>query len=211
MFGDFARLPCLTTMIHVCPKPTIWVETYQRLDESWRRAGCQGEAPPMPLVLAGWIYSSDRDKQQRWQQTIEWAERHNFAHLIPFLRDDDFYATEYLSTSYPEQHYRPDRYAVRERPSADALAKALEVLKRDWHTISGSELASACEPDSFTGAKARRLLVTVFREHIPPWGTWSSLSTGAPRQTFTALRKRINDAITPVYVDHVDFHVRTNV
>jgi hypothetical protein len=110
----------------------------------------------------------------------------------------------------PEQHYRPDRYVVRERPSADALTHALRLLKRDWHTIAGSELASVCEPDSFTGAKARRLLVTVFRKHTPPWGTWSSLPAGPQRETFTALRKRINDAITPVYVDHVDFHVRTN-
>lgn len=197
-------------MIHVCPKPPIWVETYQRLDESWRRAGCGCEPPPMPLVLAGWIYSSDRDKQQRWQQTIEWADRHNFAHLMPILRDDEYYVTDYLSTSYPEQNYRPDRYVVRERPSADAIANALQVLKRDWHNIVGPELASVCEPDSFTGSKARRLLVTVFREHTPPWGTWSSLSAGAPRQAFTAFRERINAAITPVYVDHIDFNVRTN-
>ena len=198
-------------MIHVCPKPPIWLETYQRLYEAWRRGDCHGDPPPMPLVLGGWIYSSDRDKQHRWQQTIEWAERHNFAPLIPLLGDDDYYSTEYLSTSYPDQHYRPDRYVIRDRPSADTLAHALQTLRRDWHIIAGSELASVCEPTSFSGAKARRLLVTVFREHTPPWGTWSSLFAGAPRQTFTAFRKRINDAITPVYVDHIDFHVRTNV
>ena len=197
-------------MIRVCPNPPIWVEIYQRLDESWRHGGCQGEPPPVPLVLAGWIYSSDHDKQERWEQTIEWAEQHDFADLIPSLREEEYYSTDHLSTFYPEQHYRPDRYAVRERPSPDAIAEALRLLKRDWHAIAGSELAAVCEPDSFSGSKGRRLLVTVFREHSPPWGSWHSLSSGPERQNFTAFRKRINDAISPVYVDHVDFHVRTN-
>jgi hypothetical protein len=162
----------------------------------------------MPLVLAGWIYSSDRDKQQRWEQTMEWAAHHGFAHLVPSLSEEEYYSTEQLSTSYPEQHYRPDRYAIRERPSSEAIADALRLLKRDWPVIAGPELAAVCEPDSITGTKGRRLVVVVFREHNPPWGSWHSLSSGPQRQTFTAFRKRINDAISPVYVDHIDFPIR---
>ena len=198
-------------MIRVCPNPSLWAEIFQRLADTWQRDGLQGTPPPVPLILAGWIYSSDSDKQQRWQQTIEWAEHHQLADLIPLLCDKDYYSTEYLSTSYPEQHYRPDRYAVRERPSADALSDALQHIKRDWHAIAGAELALVCEPYSFSGRKARCLLVRVFGKHLPPWGTWDSLSTGPQRATFTAFRKRINDVISPIYVDHVVFNVRTNV
>jgi hypothetical protein len=197
-------------MIRVCPNARIWVDIYQRLEESWRRGGCRCEAPPIPLVLAGWIYSSDRDKQQRWDQTITWAKENDFSHLVPFLRDEEYYATEVLSTSYPEQHYRPDRYAVRERPSVEALAEALHRLKRDWHSIIGSELAGCCQPQSFSGRKARRLVIWVSGEDTPPWGSWLTLSSGPERETFTALRKRINDAISPVHVDHIEFEVRVN-
>jgi hypothetical protein len=188
----------------------MWVEIYKRLDESWRHSGCRGAPPPIPLVLAGWVYSSDRDKQQRWEQTIEWAVQHDFAHVIPSLSDEEYYSTEHLSTSYPEQHYRADRYTVRERPSPELLSGALRLLKRDWCAIAGSELAAVCAPHSITGNKGRRLLVTVFRENNPTWGTWHSLSVGPQRQTFTAFRKRINDAISPLNVDHVDFDIRTD-
>jgi hypothetical protein len=142
--------------------------------------------------------------------TLRWANERGLSHLIPQFATDEQYFTDYLSTSYPEQHYRPDRYVVRARPSAEALAVALELLRRDWPRIAGADLAAFCEPTSFTGAKRRRLLVTVHTQHTPPWGTWHSLSTGAARQTFTAFRRRINEAICPVCVDHVDFDVRTN-
>jgi hypothetical protein len=199
-------------MIRVCPNASLWVNIYQRLDEAWKKLGSSESPPPMPLVLAGWVYSSDCDKQQRWKETLEWASRHSLSELIPNLSDSDYYTTDWLSTSYPEQHYRSDRYAVRTRPSQAAIKRALEVLKRDWNLIAGEELGGVCEPHSLTGAKARRLLVTVFREASPPWGTWFSLSPKPKRETFTSFRKRINQTIAPdVYVDHVDFELRYRV
>ena len=194
-------------MILVCPKPFVWHPIYMRLREQWQSNGCCGSEPPVPLILAGWHFSSDLDKQQRWHLTLKWAEERGLSHLTGPLSADEQYFTDCLTTSYPEQHYRPDRLAVRERPSAEALATALEVLKSNWQTIAGEELSAACKPISITGRKGRRLLVRVHREFAPPWGTWNNLSAGPEREGFTTLRKRINDAIVPVYVDHVDFDV----
>ena len=182
-----------------------------RLREAWQAGGCRGPEPPIPLILDGWWFSSDVDKQQRWKMTLSWAEERGLSNLIPQFTADEQYFTEHLTTSYPEQHYRPDRYVVRERPSSEALATALEALRRDWQSIAGAELAAVCEPTCFTGAKSRRLLITVHAEHVPSWGTWHTLSTGPERETFTTFRKRVNDVIFPVHVDHIDFDLRINV
>ncbi|MEQ1858463.1 MAG: hypothetical protein ABMA13_00850 [Chthoniobacteraceae bacterium] len=164
----------------------------------------------MPLILNGWGYSSDRDKEERWQHTLKWAEERGLMDLIPKLKDDDFYSVEHLSTSYPEQHYRPDRYAVREQPLSEAIEAAMEVLRTNWSIIAGDELASVCKPVEFTGQKARRLLVRVNVPFTPAWGSWTKLSPGPERKHFTDFRTRINKAIAPLCVDHVDFDDQTN-
>lgn len=192
-------------MILVCPNPGPWAEIYKHLERSWRNSGCYGDAPPMPLILSGWHYSSDHDKQLRWLQTVEWAERHNFGHLIPNLRDDECYVTECLTTSYPEQHYRPDRYTVRERPPSETLATAMQALKQQWPAVAGGQLSNICSPIEFSGRKARRLIVAVTADLRPPWGEWSYFPNGADRRSFTEFRRRINAAIAPAQVDHVDF------
>lgn len=179
-----------------------------RLRNAWQAGGCRGSEPPIPLILSGWQFSSDQDKQQRWQATLQWASERDLSNLIPEFKPDELYFTECLTTSYPEQHYRSDRYAVRERPSDEALSAALEVLKRDWRIIAGAELANVSEPSSFTGSKFRRLLVRVHSEYKPPWGTWDTLLNGPEREAFTTFRKAINDAIAPVCVDHIDFDIR---
>ena len=145
-------------MIIVCPKAGIWWEIFERLRDAGIAAGHVDDAPPLPLILSG---SSDRDKQERWLALVRWGDEHALSHLIPELGPEDQYCTNHLSTSYPEQHYRPDRYVRRDRPSADALTNAMLVLRRDWHSIAGGELSAICEPTRFTGRKARRLLVTV--------------------------------------------------
>ena len=192
-------------MIRVCPNPSPWAETYKRLERAWRSSGCHGDAPPIPLILSGWHYSSDCDKQHRWQQTVEWAERHDFSHLIPELGDTEFYFTEHLSTSYPEQHFRLDRYTVRERPSSETLATAMQALKQQWSAVAGAELSDICSPIEFSGRKARRLVVAVTGDLRPPWGDWSYFPRDADRRSFTEFRRRINRAIAPACVDHVDF------
>jgi len=96
-------------MIFVGPKPNIWWETFERLCETWVERGRLGEQPPMPLIISGWIYSSDRDKQERSSSTLSWAEQHSLTNMIPNFKPEDQYCIEILSNSYPEQNYRPDR------------------------------------------------------------------------------------------------------
>jgi hypothetical protein len=91
-------------MIFVCPNPIPWSDTYKALEAAWRKSGCVGSAPPMPLILSGWWYSSDRDKQDRWLDTIRWAKEHDLSHLIKELKEDEGYYTEVLSTTYPDQN-----------------------------------------------------------------------------------------------------------
>jgi hypothetical protein len=193
------------SMIFICPKPPIWYEIHERLLAAWRTGGHEASEPPKPLILNGWVFSSDVDKLERWQSTVQWAEEMSLSHLIPHLAVDDQYCSDHLSTSYPEQHYRTDRCVCRQRPSEDEISTALNILKRDWQTIAGSDLARLCEPARITGVKARRLLVTVLRAGRPPWGSWDVLSHGPERRTFSAFRQRVNEAIKPVTVDHIDF------
>jgi hypothetical protein len=169
-------------MITVCPLPRVWAPLYQRLHCAWIEGGRQGVEPPIPLILDGWHYSSDCDKQERWVRTVEWAKAQNLSHLIPCLTDADLYSVECLSTSYPGQHYRVDRYEVRERPSSQAIERAIEILRAQWGVIVGDALALVCEPVSITGEKARRLLVRVTAPFVPAWGSWTKLSSGPEKR-----------------------------
>ncbi len=200
-------------MIFVCPKPIQWSDAYQRLQSAWHADGQQGDPPPQLLILSGWAFSSDLDKQQRWQQTIAWAERHSYSHLLPSLTEDDCYCVVSLSTSYrprsrcgkvfDECQYHPPA----ERPTDSALDAAMQRLREAWPAVAGPELGAVCCPAEFSGAKARKLIVTISaRDARPPWGSWFELgSSSAARGAFTSFRQRINDTIAPHHVDHVDF------
>lgn len=47
--------------------------------------------PPIPLILAGWAFSSDHEKKQRWDATVKYAITHNCKHLIDDLDEESFY------------------------------------------------------------------------------------------------------------------------
>ena len=66
--------------------------------------------------------------------------------------------------------YRAWDYDEKERPLLDEIGKHLETLISCWKDIVGPELAGACSPFAFTGAKARRLLVQADGAARPPWG-----------------------------------------
>jgi hypothetical protein len=48
-------------------------------------------SPPKPLILAGWAYSSDLEKAQRWGETVAWASSNGCASLVDQLKEEDFY------------------------------------------------------------------------------------------------------------------------
>lgn len=89
-------------MKFVCPKPQSWLTVYDSLKAAWESAGCNDPSPPVPLILNGWIFSNDFDKNARWLDTIKWAVDHNVAHLIPELKADDKYEVREFSNRISE-------------------------------------------------------------------------------------------------------------
>lgn len=47
--------------------------------------------PPIPLILAGWVSSSDQEKKQRWDDTVTYATKHGCTHIFDHLGDESFY------------------------------------------------------------------------------------------------------------------------
>jgi len=170
---------------------------------------CIPPSPPIPLILAGWAYSNDVEKMQRWEETVAWARNNGCPEIVEVPDEDFYYAEEPVFHKVgPEggPMYRPWDFEKKERPSSNQIAEHLETLKSRWQDIAGPELAQVTHPLEFTGAKARRLLVQADDTARPPWGGWSHLSAvESDRRSFTRFRASINRAIAPHVVDHVDF------
>ena len=70
----------------VCPTPDAWAAVHRRLLKARQRAGDPAiPEPPCPLILDGWAFSSDTQKQERWAETVRWATQHGFNRLIPTI------------------------------------------------------------------------------------------------------------------------------
>ncbi len=78
-------------MKKICLIPKYWNEFENKLKKS---KPIDAENPPIPLILAGWNYSSDSEKEQRWIDTIEWCKKYGFEAELELLNDDDFYYGE---------------------------------------------------------------------------------------------------------------------
>ena len=78
-------LSCCKENGRVCPQPQRWDELYQLLPDT-RQVGA-GFVPAAPLILGGWWYSSDGDKQERLALHIRWAADHGALERVDaFLR-----------------------------------------------------------------------------------------------------------------------------
>jgi len=62
----------------ICPNPPEWA----KLHEAVRNAVADGETFPKPLILGGWTFSSDSEKRERWQETVDWLEARGLRGLI---------------------------------------------------------------------------------------------------------------------------------
>lgn len=202
-------------MNRICPNPMPWHETFERLTKYAQSHPCIPPSPPKPLILAGWAFSNDIQKMQRWEETIAWAVRNGCTSIVSGIPDSDFYFVE-KPTSYEVgptggPMYRPWDFEAKSRPPSNQLAQLVDTLLFRWPDIVGNELASVTRPLGFTGEKARRLLVLASATAAPPWGSWSHLSTQeSKRRTFTHFRAAINKAIAPHEVDHIDFTTENN-
>jgi hypothetical protein len=55
----------------------------------------------------------------------------------------------------------------------------------------------------------RRLVVSVSQSApSPPWGDWNRLANNESRRAFTELRRKVNTAIAPLEIDHIDFEIK---
>lgn len=197
-------------MKRICPKPRPWHQAFERLVDYAQSHPCTPTDPPIPLILAGWAYSNDIEKMQRWEETVAWAEKNGCPDLVTGIPDEDFYFVE-MPTRYAVgllggPMYRTWNFEAKNRPSSEQLAQSLTTLRSHWSEIVGHEIARITRPLAFTGAKARRLVVFALASATPPWGGWSCFSKKeAERRTFTQFRAAINKAIVPHEIDHIDF------
>jgi len=67
----------------VCPLPSVWNDIYSHPCEVANSRGI--ERPPIPLILIGWIMSSNLEKMVRWTDTLKWAAKHGLSNEIPEL------------------------------------------------------------------------------------------------------------------------------
>lgn len=199
-------------MIRVSPNPLPWNSVYQRLCEvAQSRPGLP--KPPIPLILNGWVYSNDAEKMNRWNDTVRWAKDAQCDEIVATVPEDEFYYTEEVTTyqvgPLGGPMYRSWDFDFKSRPDDESLAHALQQLVDEWPSIAIG-FSSHTRPLCFTGSKARRLVVAVDSDHLPPWGTWDSLSPiEAKRRTFTSFRQAVNAAVKPLEIDHIDFTKET--
>jgi hypothetical protein len=79
----------------VCPLPRYWADFWELLPDR-RREGA-GWIPPLPLILAGWSFSSDQEKARRLRDHILWAADHGaLSEASEFLRSLPASAWHYL-------------------------------------------------------------------------------------------------------------------
>ena len=166
--------------------------------------------PPKPLILAGWAYSNDIEKMNRWKETVEWANNNGCGELVNGVPDNEFYFVDEPSTytvgPMGGPMYRSWDFKSKDKPSSKILDKGMQTLKVRWTEIAGEKLSKSTRPIAFTGNKARRLLVKADAASKPPWGGWDHLShVESERRAFTQLRTSVNKAISPHEVDHIDF------
>ena len=202
-------------MKRICPNPMPWHEAFERLTKYAQLHPCVPPLPPKPLILAGWAYSNDVEKMQRWEETVAWAAINGCTNLVSGIPDSAFYFVEkpasYEVGPLGGPMYRSWDFGAKSRPPADQLTQSMDILFSRWAEIVGNELANVTRPLLFSGEKARRLLILANATSNPPWGSWSQLSTQeSKRRTFTHFRAAINEAIAPHEVDHIDFTFADN-
>jgi len=104
-----------------------WHETFERLTNYAQRNPCTPASPPKPLILAGWTYSNDIEKMQRWEETVGWAEKNGCSNIVSSISDQDFYFVENPTSNtvgpMGGPMYRAWDFNSKDRPSSEVLEK----------------------------------------------------------------------------------------
>ena len=193
--------------MNICPIPLRWNRIYEALLSACKERGI-ASAPPVPLILNGWVYSNDVQKSETWRATESWAQENGLAeHVV--IPAGEWYAIEHPHSGavgpLGDPMYLPWKFEPEPIPSAASIEAALTRLTEAWDNVAG-ELSEYSRPCRITGSKARRLVVALSPSAPPPpWGDWKKLPQDESRRSFTKLRQAINAAIAPVEIDHVEF------
>ena len=75
-----------------------WNDVYQALLQVWEQRQDLAK-PPTPLILNGWVFSSDIEKMNRWEETLAWARISECEAITNSLAEDDFYCVEQVSNN----------------------------------------------------------------------------------------------------------------
>jgi hypothetical protein len=73
-----------------CPKPRVWHRVHRELTRIYERADVHISKPPVPLILNGWVFSSARQKHERWRQTVTWAHEHDCGAIVDAIAPDQY-------------------------------------------------------------------------------------------------------------------------
>jgi hypothetical protein len=142
---------------------------------------------------------------------VEWAERNGVSILIPKFIPEDCYFASLLSTysigPMGGPMYLPWHYEPRKKPSKEQVASGLSLLIKNWEDILGRDYSTISKPLGFSGKKSRRLKVGILPNTKSPWGDWNTLRKDESRRVFTDFRRKVNEIIKPLEVDHIDFEV----
>ena len=201
-------------MHRICPLPKAWILVHRELDKFAKTKGVA--QPPTPLILGGWHFSSDAQKNSRWNETVTWARKHGVEHFLENIKDEHFY--EVTEFTYPKEwNWSLESIRPAVRPSDEQLESYLGLIQKNWKTLAKG-FSQQTLPVSFSGKKARTLNVKLLTtEPLPPWGTWGLENVGLLSQKFTSkvkftvFRKGINLLIAPHKIDHVDFFYKKKI
>jgi hypothetical protein len=69
------------------PMPSHLAELYTALREWAEDHPCEPAEPPKPLILAAYWDTTDNEKDRRWREMQQWAERNGCAHLLADVTD----------------------------------------------------------------------------------------------------------------------------
>ncbi len=193
----------------IVPCPPKWNEIYEMLPNR-KRVGA-GWDPPIPLILGGWWYSTEHEKQQRFFQHLRYAEKNGIikevSGFIRSLTEDEWCHSGNAGCNIDLlNNYSYEVFAPKEKPGKEILEKALNYVTENWTKIAGSLISQATKPLNFSGKKARRLNIQVINDEVrPPWGSWWSLKNSNNPKSFTLFRESVNKSITSHSIDHIFF------
>jgi len=196
--------------------PYDWSKLYFLLFDAWIKniADKKIPEPPKPLILAGTTFSTADAIRHRWMSLIKWANENGFSNLMSanMPPPPDYDVAEQIAgvsnngTGWLGERRDYSHHDPKPKHNPEEVNKKLLYLKDHWCDIVGSVLAESTVPFKITGRKSRRLVVLAKHEALPPWGSWKAILK--EKQSFTAFRKAINLAISPLEFDDISFVVQ---